>query len=192
MLVSSTIWLLLRVFQLRKKGVIMSKRFSIQLVVLAIVSGLVSGVVSGRFFATRSAVATVTKQKVDANFLSLKSAAISCSTLDCNSLRVVDFAGKEWVTIGIRKFNGQEYSMIDMYNANGTVLSLKGNPEGGILDICGEHGKGSVISVIMSADENGGYVTVWDKSYKAGASMEISKYGYGSIYAWGKDGYKLR
>ena len=63
----------------------MSKRFSILLVVLTIVSGLIGGLISGRIFAVSSAQAVETKQS---------------KVLTAEGLRIVDKNGKLLMKLG--------------------------------------------------------------------------------------------
>ena len=156
----------------------MSKRFSILLVVLTIVSGLVGGAITGRIFtpkvaiaaeATPSKVLTVEELRiVDENG---KVGAVMCVTEDGGNVKVL---GK----------NGKGGAMMGVVNSSGTA--------GGVVSV--HDGKSCAMMTINRyyTNESGGSVTVLDKNGKVRAVMCVNEHGNGVIGLLDKNGNKLK
>jgi len=187
----------------------MTKRFSILLVVLTIVSGLIGGAITGRIFAPKVAIAgEATQSKV----------------LTVEGLRVVDKDGNLLIYLGkladkavmqeIPAIIEDAYGVSDsrglyIFNTNGSpevfmqILKTGGsvcvsdkdgfaimdvNETGGNVGVFGkEDNAGAMPHVLVGVRENGGYVTVCGKDGKTGANMSVDEDG-GEFTAYDKDG----
>jgi hypothetical protein len=183
----------------------MSKRFSILLVVLTIVSGLVSVAISGRVFAVKPAIAVGTKQN---------------EILTVKALRVVD---KDDILRAMLWINADNIVALDLYSNRGDILAslscgkqLSWNPsyksivedDEANLSIHSRNltkeiqtlisADGLTISrenkpgVSSGMDNNGGYVNVYAKGSKGGAIMGVNEYGNGAVGLWDKNRKKLK
>jgi hypothetical protein len=168
----------------------MTKRFSILLIVLTIVSGLIGGAITGRIFTPKVAIAEeATQSKV----------------LTVEELRVVDKDGKELMILGkndtnygltIFDKNGRVIAAIcteKSGESNGIVIvsdkdsggtaSMGVSERGGTINVFGKDGRAS-----MRIWEYGGGVDVFSKDSKSGgATMNVNEYG-GNIAIFNKDG----
>ena len=191
----------------------MSKRFSILLVVLTVISGLIGGAITGRIFTPKVA-----------------------KVLTVEELMVVDKSGKLRMKLGKGDVNKNRYGLAIYDNSNDIGAMMSVDESGGIVSVGGKNshvfmsvdksvdesggtvsvaGKDGKIRAFMMVDESGGTVGVGGKDGKTGAkmnvsesggrinvygkgsnieraSMQVNEYGYGAIGLWDKDGYKLR
>jgi len=165
----------------------MSKRFSILLVILTIVSGLIGGAITGRVFTPKVAIAEETTQS---------------RILTVEELRVVDKDGKELMYLGkAKKAPFDRYGLFILDNRGsakatisagekygGAVLIQGKDDESGVSMIVGENGGAVLVQgkdgeseALMMVSENGGGVSVSDKDGKVGALMRIDENG-GAVY----------
>jgi uncharacterized protein YneF (UPF0154 family) len=110
-----------RLLKIKLGGFDMSKRFSILLVMLTIVSGLVGGVISGKFFATRTVIAAETKQHA--------------KVIEAEEFRLVDKNGKLFGKFAISddiKISSIEYGTspaLILYSSDGKLTANLGITE---------------------------------------------------------------
>jgi hypothetical protein len=144
----------------------MTKRFSILLIVLTIVSGLIGGAITGRIFTPKVAIAEeATQSKV----------------LTVEELRVVDKDGKELMILGK---NDTNYGLT-IFDKNGRVIAAicteKSGESNGIVIVSDKDGGGTAS---MDVSERGGTINVFGKDGRA--SMRIWEYG-GGVDVFSKD-----
>jgi len=188
----------------------MTKRMSILLVVLTIVSGLIGGAITGRIFTPKVAIAEeATQSKI----------------LTVEGLRVIDEGGEEIMYLGklavdksvmrqpailnayglsdsrglyIYDNNGNAGITLGMFKSGGFVLAS--NKDGrGIAMMCAEDSGGAVtvnkdgkVGAMMSIEDSGGALSVFNKDGKLKAEMRVNKYGSGDIGRWDKNGSKVK
>lgn len=179
----------------------MSKRFSILLIVLTIISGLIGGAITGRIFAVNPAQAVEMKQS---------------KVLTAEELRIVDKDGKIVTFMSVDTNGGS----VSVFGKDGKVCVIqpnsmrisdfdsksdrKGSPfrdlvyvgaeasdkNGGLIWVADRDGKGRAE---MSVNEYGGQFGAFNKvDDKVKAGIGINEYGHGSIGLWDKDGYRLK
>jgi hypothetical protein len=147
----------------------MTKRFSILLVALTIVSGLIGGAITGRIFTPKVAVAEETTQG---------------KVLTVEELRVVDESGKLLMKLGKKDTALTPYGLF-IYDNSGEFHAVMGVDEsGGSVNV---FGKDNEIGVMMNTNESGGIVAVASKGGKVGVGMSANESG-GHVSVFGKDG----
>ena len=168
----------------------MSKRFSILLVVLTIVSGLIGGAITGRIFTPKVAIAEETTQS---------------KVLTVEGLRVVDKDGKLLMNLGKGdKAPLDSYGLFVFDNSGNVVVRATIDVGKGKILVSGEAGnammsvgksgggvivtdKSGEVGAMIGVKESGGVVAVNDKSGEARATMDADESG-GSFCVVGKDG----
>jgi len=143
----------------------MSKRFSILLVFLTIVSGLIGGVISGRIFTPKVAIAEEAKQS---------------KILTVEGLRVVDKDGKLLVQLGKNDELNRYGLFIYDHSLIRTIMSVD-DEIGGYVLVSGKDG-----IAIMNIEETGGNVSVYGKNDESAAGMCVNKNGGGAVIVYGK------
>ena len=155
----------------------MSKRFSILLAVLTIISGAIAGATSGRIFATKIAAAEETNR---------------CGILTVEGLRVVDKENNLLMALGKRdvaKIPFDDYGLY-IFDGNGRIMSfIRSDESEGVIGVFGKDYKGGTVIMI---NESGGTVDIFGKDGKRAARIGMDKSGNGVVGLWDKNGYKLR
>ena len=152
----------------------MSKRFSILLVVLTIVSGLIGGLISGRIFAVNPAQAVEAKQN---------------KVLTAEELRIVDKNGK------MRMILGQAKDHLDYY---GLAICDNSGRVGAVMDVNESRssfrafGKNGNVQASMNVDEFGSGVSVFEKDGKIGAMINVDESGSIFSLSFGKGDGKAK
>jgi hypothetical protein len=171
----------------------MSKRFSILLVVLTIVSGLIGGAITGRIFTPKVAISEEEKQS---------------KVLTVEELRIIDKSGKLLMQLG-KSPNDKNFCGLAIYDNSGNSVAFLGNGyNNGTVIVSGKGG-----DAMMRVDESGGNISVSDKSCEGavigmrpsgghvivhskdcaiGAMMSINESGDGAVYLFDKNGNKLK
>ena len=194
----------------------MSKRMSILLVVLTIVSGLIGGAISNYVFITRSALATDSKLSKDVKIEPVKDKVKpmdppnlvvaedinQSKVLTVEGVRVVDKDGKLLMALGKAKENS--YGLF-IYNSSGDPEAYLGMLKSGCgVGILGKDGElvasmvafkdSGIICVrkegntraMMSVDDSGGIFSVNGKEGNNRAIMSEDEYG-GYVGVFGKN-----
>jgi hypothetical protein len=138
----------------------MTKRFSILLVVLTIVSGLIGGAITGRIFTPKVAIAEEAAQS---------------KVLTVEGLRVVDKDGKLLIVLGNdagipNRAPLDNYGLFILDKSGSVRANMEADGNGGSFMASG---KGGVSS--MGVDESGGIVSVYGKYIKSKAVMGLYK-----------------
>jgi hypothetical protein len=181
-------WIKAIQWQSKRKGFNMSKRFSILLVVLVIVSGLIGGIISGRIFAPKVAIAEETTQN---------------KVLTVEELRVVDKDGRLLMNLG----QSDKEPFVNcyglfIYNNSGDVgVNIHVRPRmGGRVLVYSEDDSAEVGSAIvqvygkdsgamMNADKSGGSISVYAKDNEGMARMSANKSSSAvNVYGKGLEG----
>jgi len=152
----------------------MSRRFSILLVILVILSGLVGGAISGRIFAPRVAIAEE---------------IITSKVLDVEELRVMSKSGKGGVLIRIDDDSGD--GRITVFGEDGKIRNMIYSFESsGLISVFGKENKEGVS--IYGGKDIGGSIGVKGKDEKIRAIIGVGKDGNGSIGLYDKNGGRLK
>jgi len=147
----------------------MTKRMSVIIVVLTIVSGLIGGAITWRIFTPKVAIAEESTQS---------------KVLTVEGLRVVDKNGKLLIELGKSEADVNSYGLA-IYDSSGmpnTIISTDAN--GGAVVVTDNNGKPGAS---MRVREYGGSVNVYGKDSKSGAIFGVDANG-GAVAVHDNDG----